>query len=350
VARIIDDRRYSNLLDGNDPNFASANDHYHGYRTDVQWNNTLHIPAGDASALTFGVEYINDTAKENVNESGFTENVSASQHSLAGHAGLQTTVANRLTLTAALRDDAVSSFGNALTGRIGAVLAVPELDLDLKSSYGTSFLAPSLFDLYGVDNFGYVGNPNLKAEHGAGYEAGAEFLLPYADVTVTYFASNIHDLITTTPDFSSEENLGRTKFAGLESEVVLTPATWLTADLTYTYTRAQDADTGAELLRRPQNAATATLSIAPTPAIRIVPQVQYIGRFTDYLYADSGYPIGDGIAKPGTIVNLTGSYQLSTRYTIFAEGKNILNSNFEPVNGLQIPGASVLVGVRARVD
>jgi vitamin B12 transporter len=350
VARIIDDRRYSNLLDGNDPNFASANDHYHGYRTDVQWNNTLHIPAGDASALTFGVEYINDTAKENVNESGFTENVNASQHSLAGHAGLQTTVANRLTLTAALRDDAVSSFGNALTGRIGAVLAVPELDLDLKSSYGTSFLAPSLFDLYGVDNFGYVGNPNLKAEHGAGYEAGAEFLLPYADVTVTYFASNIHDLITTTPDFSSEENLGRTKFAGVESEVVLTPATWLTADLTYTYTRAQDADTGAELLRRPQNAATATLSIAPTPAIRIVPQVQYIGRFTDYLYADSGYPIGDGIAKPGTIVNLTGSYQLSTRYTIFAEGKNILNSNFEPVNGLQIPGASVLVGVRARVD
>jgi vitamin B12 transporter len=57
--------------------------------------------------------------------------------------------------------------------------------------------------------------------------------------------------------------------------------------------------------------------------------------------------LGDGDAKSGTIVNLTGNYKLSRQLTFFAQGKNILDSHFEPVNGLQIPGASLLLGVRA---
>jgi len=351
VARVEDNRRYSNLLDADDPNYASANDHYHGYRTDAQWNNVLHLPAaGAATSVTFGVEYINDTAKENVDESGFTENVNASQHSWAGHFGAQTTLADRLTITGALRDDAVSSFGNALTGRIGGVFAIPEANLKLKSSYGTSFLAPSLFDLYGVDNFGYVGNPNLRPERSSGYEAGAEFLLPGAAISATYFNSRINDLITTTPDFDSEENIGRVKISGVETELVVTPATWATADLTYTYTDARDATTNDELLRRPQNTGSATVTVSPTPKITIVPQLEIVGRFIDYLYADDGYPTGDGSADGGTIVNLTGNYQVSDKFSLFAEGKNIFNSNFEPVNGLQIPGASLLVGVRARIE
>jgi vitamin B12 transporter len=353
VAQIDDNRRYSNLLDGNDPNFATANDHYHGYETDVQWNNTLHLPdAGPATASSFlfGIEYINNTAKENVDESGFTENVNASQHSVAGHIGGQTTLYQRLTLTAALRDDSVSSFGNALTGRIGGVLAIPEADLRLKSSYGTSFLAPSLFDLYGVDNFGYAGNPNLRAEHAAGYEAGAEFTVPYADLSATYFASNVTDLITSTPDFETEENVGKAKFSGVETQAVLTPAPWLSADLTYTYTQAENADTSSELLRRPENTGSAAVTFSPTPAISITPQIRYIGRFVDYLYADDGYPTGDGYAKSGTIVDLTGRYKINDKFTLFADGKNILGSKFEPVNGLQIPGASLLIGVTAHLQ
>jgi vitamin B12 transporter len=353
VAQIDDNRRYSNLLDGNDPNFATANDHYHGYETDVQWNNTLHLPdAGPATASSFlfGIEYINNTAKENVDESGFTENVNASQHSVAGHIGGQTTLYQRLTLTAALRDDSVSSFGNALTGRIGGVLAIPEADLRLKSSYGTSFLAPSLFDLYGVDNFGYAGNPNLRAEHAAGYEAGAEFTVPYADLSATYFASNVTDLITSTPDFETEENVGKAKFSGVETQAVLTPAPWLSADLTYTYTKAENADTSSELLRRPENTGSAAVTFSPTPAISITPQIRYIGRFVDYLYADDGYPTGDGYAKSGTIVDLTGRYKINDKFTLFADGKNILGSKFEPVNGLQIPGASLLIGVTAHLQ
>jgi len=355
VARIEDFRRYANLLDAGDPNFAAANDHYNGYRTDIQWNNTLHVhdtgPA-TASSILLGAEYLEDTAKENVNESGFTEFVNASQHAWAAHLAAQTTLFQNLTVTTALRDDSVSSFGNALTGRGGAVLAIPAAHMNLKTAYGTSFLAPSLFDLYGVDNFGYQGNPNLKPETGSGFEAGPEFLLPafgqpiFADLSATYFHNNIRNLITTTPDFSSEENIGQVRINGLETEALLTPATWLSADLTYTYTDARDVSDNSLLLRRPENAGSATLTVTPIPAFTLTPQITYIGRFYDYLYANNGYPTGTGLARPGTIVNLSAAYTATKQLTLFVDAKNLFNSPFEPVNGLQIPGASVLLGVR----
>jgi vitamin B12 transporter len=359
IARIEDFRRYSNLFDVNDPNFSAANDHYNGYRTDMQWNNTVHLPdAGPASlsSVLLGAEYIDDRAKENVNESGFTEFVNATQHEFAEHLALQTTLLNCLTVTTAVRDDSVSSFGNALTGRGGVVLAIPEAGMNLKAAYGTGFLAPSLFDLYGVDDFGYHGNPNLKPETGTGFEAGPEFFVSafgrqnLADLSITYFHNDIRNLITTTPDFSTEENIGEARINGVETALALSPAAWLNADLTYTYTDARDATDNTQLLRRPENTGSATLNISPSQRFTLSPQITYIGRFTDYLYDNDGYPTGDGLAKPGTIFNLTGTYQASAQLTLFVEGKNLFDSDFEPVNGLQIPGRSVLFGVRTDID
>jgi vitamin B12 transporter len=346
IARIQDDRHYTNLLDGNDPNFATANDHYHGRRTDAQWTNILRL--NKFTSLQFGTEYLDDHASESVNESGFLQKVSASQHEMSGHFGAQTTLYDRLTLSAALRDDAVSSFGNAFTGRIGGVFAIPEIHTRLKASYGTGFLAPSLYDLHGVDNFGYQGNPNLHAEHANGYDAGVSFDLPYsATLSITYFANHINDLIEPTADFTSEQNIGRARVNGVETEFTATPTDWLSAALTYTYTNAVDADAHTELERRPRHSGAATITIKPIPALSITPELRYIGSFTDYLYANSGYPTGVGYAEPGTILNLTVNYQLTTATAAFVQATNLTNSRFEPVNGLQIPGASALFGLRA---
>jgi vitamin B12 transporter len=364
VARVQDTLHISNLLDAGDPNGEEADEHYHGIRTDAQWNNTVHVPdygPAEFSSFLFGIEILDDRSKFNIEDAyfgvPFTAGNNMSQHTTAGHAALQTTLAGRLTLTAALRDDSVSSFGSAVTGRIGGVLAIPEADLHVKASYGTGFLAPSLFDLYGQEASGgyleYYGNPKLKPEHSAGYDAGLQFDIPafdqpdFASISATYYFNNITDLISATPNFESVENLGHSRISGVETELALTLAPWVTADLTYTYTYARDVTDGTPLLRRPENTGSATVTLTPLPAISIVPQVQYIGRFTDYLYADDGYPTGsDGLNEPGTIVNLTASYAVTPQYSLFADAKNLFESKFEPVNGLQIPGQSFLFGVR----
>ena len=43
VGRLQDDRHYTEALNLLDPNLASNNSRYHSYRTDAQWNNTVHL-------------------------------------------------------------------------------------------------------------------------------------------------------------------------------------------------------------------------------------------------------------------------------------------------------------------
>ena len=43
LGREQDDRRYYEPLNLADPNLATVDDRYHSYRTDLQWNNTVHL-------------------------------------------------------------------------------------------------------------------------------------------------------------------------------------------------------------------------------------------------------------------------------------------------------------------
>jgi outer membrane cobalamin receptor len=51
----------------------------------------------------------------------------------------------------------------------------------------------------------------------------------------------------------------------------------------------------------------------------------------------------------GLIANLTVTYDVMPRVQLFANGRNLFYSRFEPVNGYQTPGASFLAGVRVKL-
>lgn len=365
ISHVQDDRRYIALLDPADPNQFAGNSGYRGDSTIIQWNNVLHLPdAGPArhSALMFSIQREHDTANQNLNDSyaGFPylSAVNAAQNTTAVHLGAQATLFRHLTLTAAARDDRVTGFGHVITWRAGAVYALPAINTRVKASYGTGFLAPSLYDLHGVDSSGYVGNPALRPERSQGFQIGPDIVLPafgrpdFLSVSAHYFKNDINGLIEYTqisPFFATEENVATAHIHGVETNFVITPASWISADINYTYTIARDGGTGAPLLRRPENSGSAALRITPLPALTIEPQIRFIGRFTDYLTDDQGYPAGTGYAKPGTIVDLSVNYKISPRLTLFAIGRNLLGSRFEPVNGLQIPGQNFLFGIRGRI-
>ena len=135
----------------------------------------MDVPALSATDLTFGYEHTADNINVKVNQSfgglPFMQSRQGSMTDDALYAGLQTTLLQRLTLTGQIRQDWVD--GDApFTWRLGAVLDVPEVATRFKAAYGTAFRAPSLFDRFGVDSFGYVGNPNLKPESAQGWEIG----------------------------------------------------------------------------------------------------------------------------------------------------------------------------------
>jgi vitamin B12 transporter len=362
------DREYTVRYEPTDPNQAQSDDRYHGQRVDLQWNNTIRLPdygAFAATAATFGYEHINDREDTKNDDYAFgapddLSAVKASAVADAFYAGLQTTALQRLAITGQIREDLTSIAGDAFTWRVGGVFDVPELLSRIKASYGTSFRAPALNDRYGSDNYGFgygfIGNPDVRPERGRGYEAGITTDLPPTRfgtfcVSAEYFHNDISDLIEDELlpngfDYTPV-NIARARTEGLETTITLRAASWLQADVTYTYTDARDLGAGQLLLRRPYNQGSADMRLSPISALTVTPELLYTGSFQDYLTSDTGAEgFTPGLSPNGFIFNLNVSYQLTPAIQLFAWGKNLANSRFEPVNGYQAPGASFLAGTR----
>ena len=106
---------------------------------------------------------------------------------------------------------------------------------------------------------------------------------------------------------------------------------------------------GSQLLRRPQNEASLDVTVRPLAALRIVTTVVYTGSAHDFLYDNNGNGIGYGVGQHGLIANMAINYTVTPQVELYANGWNILYSKFEPVNGYQTPGPTVLAGIRVRL-
>jgi vitamin B12 transporter len=200
----------------------------------------------------------------------------------------------------------------------------------------------------------------LRPERSEGWEAGFTTDIPaagrsdFATFGATYFDQRVHDLIVGVfAPVDTEVNVGSAHLHGVETEATLRPASWLDLHATYTlldtHAVGQPAGQGSQLLRRPQNEASLDVTVRPTPALRIVTTLVYTGTDYDFLYDNSGNGIGNGVGQHGLIVNAAVSYTLTPNLELYANGWNLLYSKFEPVNGYQTPGPSVLAGVRIRL-
>jgi vitamin B12 transporter len=347
-------RNYVNLLDADDPNGAQENSTYVGLRSDLQFNNTIALPDTALSrggAVTAGYEHIDAEARERLNSAYFgvpyLASVNASDRRESGYLGAQDTLFGRATLTANLREEAVSGVGDAFTWRAGASYALPGLASHIKASYGTAFLAPSLFDRYGLDSYGYVGNPSLRPEHSAGYEIGwSTALWHWGSADATWFHTSVHDLIETVFDpVYTSANVARARLQGVETQLHLHPAAWIDADISYTYTDARDATTGTLLLRRPYDSGAVSLVFRPLPALTVAPQITFAGGDLDAIVNNQGYPVGDGRNPGGAIANLSITWQLHPHMKLFAWGRDLNNTRYEAASGYASPRPSFLAGI-----
>jgi len=368
IGRIQGNRRYQEPYNINDPNQASLDAHYVSNETDIQLNNTLHLDQMlpqqvlSGSALTFGYEYIVNSANERYwsgNLLGnYTSTARASSASNAVYAGTQTKIMDKLTLTGQVRQDWMLAQAPT-TWRIGSVFDVDELNTHIKAAYGTAFRAPSLYERYGVDAYGFVGNPNLRPETAKGWEVGFIKDVSLADqakfvtISATYFDERINDLIEYVflPTYT-EANLNAAHTHGVETEARMHLFNWLDLRATWTLLTAtavgQSSDIGSNLLRRPQNTASLEVTLKPTSTLKIITSIIYTGPAEDILIGPdgNGNGTGYGMGQHGTVANVAVNYVWKPSLTLYVDGWNILNSKFEPVSGYQTPGPTVLCGVR----
>jgi vitamin B12 transporter len=215
----------------------------------------------------------------------------------------------------------------------------------LRATYGTGFKAPSLYQLYAPASvYGPIGNPDLEAETSRGWDAGVD--QPFGDrltAGITWFENRFDNMI----DFENGYvNRAKAETRGLEVTTEWKATDDLTLRGAYTYTRAEDTDTGEALIRRPKHRATLDATYRLNAKTRTGVGLLYVGRRADkYFPADMS--AGTDVTLPSyTVVNLNASYQLCSDLELYARVENLFNADYEEIKGYGTAGLSAYGGIK----
>lgn len=185
----------------------------------------------------------------------------------------------KINLTAGVRYDHYSDFGEAVNPRVGLVWNVLD-QADLKMLYGQAFRAPHFQELYNINTVSNAGNPNLKPERIETFETGVAYRFSRAlQLDLNYFHSDIDDLITrdgsVTP--SSYINAGQATVQGVEVGLhgrALHALGWKT---TYAYQDPRDGVTGQRLPYVPAHRATGSLNYGLNRYLELNSELHWTG-------------------------------------------------------------------------
>ena len=145
-----------------------------------------------------------------------------------------------LSLTAGVRYDDYSDFGDTLNPR-GALIVTTPFQSKFKLMYGQAFRAPNFSELYNANNPNYIGNDKLDAEKVETWEVAYVQNFSFIRGSLTYYNSKVTDKILTERRIDPNnprsqliyENLGDERTKGIEFDLKLAPVSGLLIAATY---------------------------------------------------------------------------------------------------------------------
>jgi|GEM_PF-1141749 len=303
-------------------------------RIQVDWQNTVEL--GESWNLIAGAEYEveEDSAadKERDDKSLYVENIFS--------------LSDQLDLTIGGRYDDNEDYGNESTYRSTFSYRLPESDVRIHGSYGTSFQAPSFFQLDGAS--GAFGNPDLKAEFGKGWDFGIEktFADQSLSISSAIFAYDIDDKIAFDSSLSSPErpfgnfsNVENYRSEGIETSAHWHPYDQVDLQFAHTYAEAEYGD-NTEAERVPRN--TYSLSANWNTLD------QTLNLNATAIHVSSQFSLrGDADKQPGyTVVNVATRYKLTETQTLWLRIDNLFDKEYEEILTYPTAGFSVYGGLQ----
>jgi len=313
---------------------------FDGDRMKIYWRSDLALAKGQT--LLMGVEREEERART-FNPNGFTPPQKASNGNTGAYVELQSAFNDRFFVVSNFRHDENEAFGAHHTWRVAPAFLILETQTKLKASYGTGFHAPSLAQLY----FPFSGNPNLKPEVSKGYDFGFEQALLNSRVKfgATWFHNDVENLITFGPaPLFLNMNIGKAKTHGLEAFVAAQITDRLQVRTDYTHTVAIDADTGAELQRRPRDKTSISLVWQPTNELTLSATALWVSGWFDF--DRFGFALAPFKSDPYKIVNLAANYAINENLTVFGRIDNLFNEHYQDPIGFEKTGLGVYGGIR----
>ena len=208
--------------------------HYHNY--DRDYRNSGYLDEYDSESLTikgertiiqndiisfgYGSEYKNDWGAFE-NRGSYTASTKGHVKDLGLFANAGFKINENQILSIYGRMDDHNTTGNNQTYKLNFIQIFGKLKL--AATHSTGLRNPSLYELYGSDNYGIGGNPNLKPEKSETNEIYGEYnFSEKLKFTSTAYRTEISDRIESNAAYSRHENqLISLNQEGLESELLL---------------------------------------------------------------------------------------------------------------------------------
>ncbi|MFN2387332.1 MAG: TonB-dependent receptor domain-containing protein [Thermoanaerobaculia bacterium] len=244
-----------------------------------------------------------------------------------------------LVLTAGVRYDRHSDFGEAWSPRGTLAWVDGSGRWKLRASAGSAFRAPSVGELF----YPFSGNPDLEPERVTSYEVGAARFLGAGSLELSLFWNEYRNLIVFEFSTSLNENVGRARTRGAELIARVPVGERAELKAGYTWLDAEDRQTGEDLLRRPRHRAAAAVAWRPLEGWTVTPRIVFVGRRAD---AD---PLTRARVSEPSYLRL----DLFTRYDLglfepFARVENVTDRGYQEVRGYPAPGRRFSGGLEVR--
>jgi len=214
----------------------------------------------------------------------------------------------------------------------------------LIASVSTGFKAPSLYQL------SY--NDQLKAETSFNTELGVSFRKGQVFARAVYYNRNIKNGIDYNYIDYNFFNFIQQKVNGLEIEIQHPITEQQSFSMNYTLMNGQETNqnrvtttdtiTYNYLLKRPKH----SLNLQWFYNINTKWDLSLTGRFISARKDVGGYASADVTLGYYTLLNAHLQYKWNKRLVLFANGQNLLNDNFNEINGYNAIGRMVQFGIR----
>lgn len=239
-------------------------------------------------------------------------------------------------LTAGVRYDHDSVFGDQVTYRTTAAWLLEEWGTRFHGSFGTGFKAPAFNELF----FPNFGNPDLDAETSLGYDIGIEQELfnGAASLDVTFFQNKIDDLITFDSETFLAANIEEADIFGFENSLRVDLLEWMWVISSYTYTDSENKTTGGILPRRPRHRGTVDLFVNVS---------EELTSSVSFLLVNSQRDSDGSRVDNYERVDLALAYQVHEHIKPYLRIDNVFDADYEEIPGFGVAGFSVFAGVEA---
>ncbi len=300
------------------------------------------------SVVTLGAEGRNDSSVENTSGT-HTASISS------GYIQDEMSLGDSFILVLGGRNDTHSAFGSRWSPKASGRYLYAGTGTILRASYGKSFRAPTLDELYFVDAFGDHGNPDLKPESAEEYEGGIE--QPFGtgnSIKFTAFNRRINDLIVYVPLPANPfaitfMNVGRARVTGTESELHFVVSQYLSGTISYTQMFPVDLTTGNRLFSDqshiPAEQLGGTLFVTLDKQTTLSLDGKYVRNYVEPDQPNMAnfkqYYVVDGKITD-TVVS-----RKDLQAQVFIGMKNIFDRKYETVLGYPMPPKTFYGGITA---